>query len=65
MLSSVLCHVRVNASCDDGGLVRSEVVLDRGVMLILPPKAKPAMLFLVDEMTILTIIFGNLSQRRW
>ena len=44
MLSGVLCHVRVDARCDDGGLVTSEVVLARGVMLILPPKAKSAVL---------------------
>ena len=44
MLSSVLCHVRVDARCDDGRLVTSKVVLARGVILILPPKAKSAVL---------------------
>ena len=44
MFSNVLCRVRVDARCDDGGLVTSEVVLARGVMLVLPPKAKSAVL---------------------
>ena len=44
MLNSVLFHVRVDARCDDGGLITSEVVLAQRVMLILPLKEKSAVL---------------------
>ena len=59
MLGSVLCHVRVNARCDVGGLslYTSEVVLARGVMLILPPKEKSVALLTHRDQ--LRIIFIN------
>ena len=57
MLSSVLCYVRVDTRCDDGGLVTSEIVLAQGVMLVLPPKAKLAVLLTHGDQ--LRIVFFN------